>query len=150
MDEHVATVPVGEPLREQEPEMLRPPDATAGAGGGGEAEQVGNRARSDDSRPESSDCGIVWGVSRCRLSGEERADPGTGECGHPALPRLGGEDLRSARVWRGVRVDGRTVISTEEPGRCGGHAIYIQITAITNKRVPLSARKDSLAGPAAR
>lgn len=92
-------------------------------GGGYEPEQVGDGARADDGRPEPTDGGVGRVVPVAAVDSEEGLDPRPGD-GSGAGDRCG------ARDWRDSRLDGRTNISTDEPGRCNGHA-----RLISNERV---------------
>ena len=87
------------------------------AGGGGEAEQVGDRSRADQGGPVAADHGIVGGVPGVAVGRREAgADVGAGDGGGAEAG-----DLRRPRNRRGFQRDGRTGVSLEGPGGCGGH-----------------------------
>ncbi len=93
--------------------MHRAPQGAAATCCGGESQQVGDRSRTEDGRPEAAHVGIGDGKP-----GFCRGDVTDDWCDHRPLSRSGADGGRfdSARAWRGVR-RGRT-ITTEGPGRC--------------------------------
>lgn len=84
---------------------------------GGEPEQVGDRSRAQSRSPERTDvsaCGRIAGIV---CVPNPRSDYGSGPNSPPQLGTQFQNTSDSARMWRGVRRDGRTYISTDT-GRC--------------------------------
>lgn len=93
---------------------------------GGESEQVGDRSRTENGRPEGAHVFTRYRVAPAARRPHGRPDDGSGS--HRAAQAGPGSTLvsfGSARPWRGVRLDGRTFISTESAGRCRIPGLHI-------------------------
>ena len=84
--------------------------------GGGEPEQVGDRSRSDERRPETPNVGVVeWVVGSGSAGPDGGCDVRSGLSGAALWME---EAFGSARGWRRFHRDGRTNILTEALRRC--------------------------------
>ncbi len=101
-------------------EVEGPGKGPAPPGGGGEAEQVGDRGGADRCRPVPAHVAVVMRITQPG----NRVVPQFWRHQRPPMNRRA-EGCHSARGWRGVRRDGRTVIVPDRLGRCGAHAVLI-------------------------
>ena len=118
-DQDGLAVAVDQAFGQQAGQVQGSAEARAPARGGGVAEKVGDGAGADLGGPVAADGGVVGVVAGVAVVlGQAGVDVRAGNGGGAQ-----GDDLRCPRSWRGFHGDGRTVISTDGPGGCGGHAI---------------------------
>lgn len=82
---------------------------------GDEPEKVGDGSGPDHGRPEPTHCRVRGVVARSGVVEGHRSYE------TPWYGRWSERGRRGARGWRGFHLDGRTGISTEEPGHRDGH-----------------------------
>lgn len=114
-DDDGPVLTVDEPFPQEAGQVERAAETPPAPGGDVEAEEVGDRAGTQQGGPVAADGGVVGVVAGVAVPvGEKWPDPGTGEGGGPG-------DLRCPRDRRGFHQDGRTDIQVGGPGGCGGH-----------------------------
>ena len=121
-DQHVVAVVENEAFGGQHMEVEGMGQRVPPLGGGDESQQVCHGWGTDGSTPESPH---VW-VGGFDAVGEwVRPDDGPNDG-----PGGSGDAGRSARLWRGVRGDGRTIIGTDGTGHCIPHVQQISMFII--------------------
>jgi penicillin-binding protein 1A len=113
-DRHRGRPPLDESLCDQHGEVDRLAHHSTVPSRCDEPEQIGDGAGPDDGGPEATNRRVRRVMAHPRIDAEERLDP-------PPRDDRGPRDRCCARGWRDFHLDGRTGISTDEPGRGNGH-----------------------------
>jgi len=140
-DQHQISVSFHQAFGGELGEVDRLADATPLGGGGGDTEQVGDGSGAEEGGPETSHRRLCRFVTHGGAVDEQGPHPG-------ARPGSGPEPGRrhDARGWRGIHLDGRTGISTEFPGRRGGHTRLISNNSSWVQETRLRAAKQIYGG----